>query len=312
MKIIFWGVRGSIPTPLTPRQVQAKITAVVQRITKKDIESEDARERFVSSLPSWIYGTAGGNTPCVEIKTKNGESFILDCGSGLRLLGKYSEKPKDKHYYIFFSHFHWDHLQGLPFFDDAFKQDTVIDVYSTFPAAERLLKAQMMHPYFPVTFDTFTKNIHFHTIKQGVPFEINGIKISCCKMSHPGNSYSYSFVENGKKFVYATDVEISQKDFEKTQSRAEVFQDADAIILDAQYTVAEVYQKENWGHSAFCHAIDFAVHWNAKSIYLFHHEPMYDDKKLHSILQSAQMYAKYTEHPDIKIYLAMENMTLEL
>lgn len=312
MKIIFWGVRGSIPSPLTPRQVQAKISAVVQRITPKDIESSDARERFVSSLPYWIYGTAGGNTPCLEIKTESGLSLILDCGSGLRMLGKYSEKPSDKHYHVFFSHFHWDHLQGLPFFDAAYERDSVFDVYSTFPAAERLLRKQMEHPYFPVTFDAFTKNFNFHTIKAGTTFTLGDITISCCKMSHPGNSYSYSFTENGKKFVYATDVEITQKDFEWTEGRAAVFQDADAIVLDAQYTVAEVYQKENWGHSAFCHAIDFAVHWNAKSIYLFHHEPMYDDKKLNTILQSAAMYAKYTDHPDIKIYLAMENMTVKL
>ena len=312
MKISFWGVRGSIPSPLTPRQIQAKITAVVQRITPKDIESENARERFVSSLPSWLYGTTGGNTPCVELNASNGTKIILDAGSGLRMFGKNADKPANNEYHLFLSHFHWDHLQGLPFFDAAFRSDTVIHVYSTFPKAEKLLRKQMDHPYFPVTFDSFTKHFHFHTVKVGKSFNLNGLTVNSCKMSHPGNSYTYSFAENGRKFVYATDVELSQKDFEKTENRISVFQDADAIVLDAQYTVAEVYQKENWGHSAFCHAIDFAVHWNIKSVYLFHHEPMYDDKKLNSILQSATMYAKYTEHPEIKIYLAMENMVIEL
>ena len=131
-------------------------------------------------------------------------------------------------------------------------------------------------------------------------------------MSHPGNSYSYAVTENGKKFVYATDVELSQKDFERTAARTNVFKNADIIVLDSQYTVAEAHQKENWGHSAFCYAVDFAVHWNIKTIYLFHHEPTYDDKKLNSILLSARWYAEYIEHPEIQIYLATENMVISL
>lgn len=312
MKIHFWGVRGSVPTPVTPEQIQAKITAAVQRITPKDIESEDARERFVTSLPSWLYGTAGGNTPCVEIKTEDGTEIILDAGSGLRVMGKNGVKPADNHYNLFLSHFHWDHLQGLPFFDAAYNPQTILDVYSAYPCAERLLRAQMARPFFPASFDTFTKNFRFHTISPGVQFTVGSLSVNCCRMSHPGNSYSFAFSENGKKFVYATDVELSQKDFDRTPVRASVFENADCVVLDSQYTVAEAYQKENWGHSAFCYAIDFAVHWNIKSIYLFHHEPMYDDKKLNSILLAARWYAEYIEHADMKIYLATETSEILL
>lgn len=312
MKIHFWGVRGSIPTPITPQQIQSKITAIIQRITPKDIASEDARELFISQLPSWLYGTAGGNTPCVELKGSDGTEVVLDAGSGLRVYGKKGIKPADGHYNLFFSHFHWDHLQGLPFFDAAYNPKSIIDIYSAFPAAEKLLRRQMNRPYFPASYDTFTKNITYHTIHPGNPFTTGGLYVNCCKMSHPGNSYTYSFTENGKKFVYATDVELSQKDFEKTPERKAVFENADCIVLDSQYTVAEAYQKENWGHSAFCYAVDFAVHWNIKSIYLFHHEPTYDDKKLHSILLAARWYAEYIEHAEIKIFLAEENSEIEL
>ena len=83
-------------------------------------------------------------------------------------------------------------------------------------------------------------------------------------------------------------------------------------MIDSQYTVEEVYRKENWGHSAFCYAIDFAVYWNIKKVYLFHHEPAYDDKKLNSILQAARWYAQYINHSDIKIELAKEDMEFEL
>ena len=87
---------------------------------------------------------------------------------------------------------------------------------------------------------------------------------------------------------------------------------ADAIVIDSQYTVEEVYRKENWGHSSFCYAIDFAVYWNIKKVYLFHHEPAYDDKKLNSILEAARWYAQYINHSDIEIYLAKESQEIVL
>ena len=87
MLIHFWGVRGSLPTPLTPQQVQSKIMAAVQRITADDLKDEEARARFVSSLPPWIFGTTGGNTTCVEVKSL-GNELIFDAGTGIRVLGK--------------------------------------------------------------------------------------------------------------------------------------------------------------------------------------------------------------------------------
>lgn len=312
MKIHFWGVRGSIPTPTTPQQIRSKIMAVVQRITPSDIVSADARERFVSSLPSWLFGTTGGNTPCVEITDESGAEIILDAGTGLRVMGKTAPKPESKKYNLFFSHFHWDHIQGLPFFDPAYDPSSTIEIYSAFPAAKRILQRQMYRPYYPVPFEVLTKNFIFHCIKPGKIFKVEGFTVCCCKMSHPGNSYSYAFKKNGKHFVYATDVELSQKDFEKDVAHTNVFQNADAIVLDSQYTVAEAFQKENWGHSAFSYAVDFAVHWNIKRIFLFHHEPTYDDRKLDSILKAAKWYSQYVEQTGLEITIAQEGMEIEL
>lgn len=311
MIVHFWGVRGSIPTSITPNQIQSKIMAVVQRITADDIKNEETRSKFISSLPSWIFGTTGGNTPCVEIKTDNTE-LIFDAGTGIRLLGKSNNQPEDKHYNIFFSHLHWDHIQGLPFFDPAYEKDVKIDIYYPENICEDFLRNQMTRPYYPVTFDSFTKNINFHNISNNNDIKIGDTIINFCKMNHPGGSYSYSIVSNGKKVVYATDVELRQKDFSLAQENSKVFKDADCIILDSQYTVEEAYKKENWGHSAFCYAVDFAIHWNIKKLFLFHHEPNYDDKKINSILQSARWYAQHIQHSDIQIYISKEDMEIEL
>lgn len=311
MKLKFWGVRGSIPTPLTPQQVQSKIMAAIQRITAADTASPEAKAKFTASLPDWIMGTAGGNTPCVELSAGNNE-IILDAGSGLKVLGKNKNFCQDHHYNLFISHFHWDHIQGIPFFDDAYNPNSIIDVYSCVENAREILEKQMTSPYFPVPFSSLTKKFNFHFLQPGTEFQLNGVKVNCVTMFHPGNSYSYSFEYEGKKVVYATDVELRAKDFYNTETGKQVFQNADCIILDSQYTVEESYQKENWGHSSFCYAIDFAIYWNIKKVYLFHHEPTYDDKKLNSILDAARWYAKYTEHSNIEIQLAREGMEVQI
>lgn len=317
MNIHFWGVRGSIPTPLTPAQIQAKITVAIQGMQAKDVESDEAKKKYISALPKWIFGTIGGNTPCVEVTAEDGTKLVFDAGTGIRVMGKLGVPQKDFHYNLLFSHFHWDHIQGLPFFDQAYNPNATFDIYSPYEDMKEYLSNQMVSPYYPVTFDAFTKKINFHTIKPYEHFEIGSLKICCVEMSHPGKSYSYRVEEKipGEKtrsFVYATDVELSQKDFSKNTGKACVFENADILVLDTQYTVEEAFKKENWGHSAFCYAIDFAEAWNIKTVYLFHHEPTYDDRKLDSILESAKWYASYATSANIELHLAIEGQDIKL
>lgn len=310
MKIHFWGVRGSIPTPLTPEQIQSKIMAAVQRITSADLENAETRAKFVSSLPSWIFGTAGGNTACVEL-CHNNTDIILDAGTGLRVLGKSKKCPQK--YHLILSHFHWDHINGFPFFDHAFNPNLEIQIYSHFKDTEKYFRNQMTEPYSPPSVATsITKKLIFNQLQEDKEFFIDDIKINSHKMRHPGDSYSFSFEADGKKFVYATDVELKCTDFSSSADGEAVFKNADVIVIDSQYTVEEVYRKENWGHSAFCYAIDFAVFWNIKKVYLFHHEPAYDDRKLNTILQAAKWYAQYVGHSDVKIEIAKESFEFEL
>ena len=119
-------------------------------------------------------------------------------------------------------------------------------------------------------------------------------------------------MEGDKKVIYATDVELSSADFDNSEANVSYFTDANAIILDTQYTVEEALYKANWGHSAFSLAVDFATKWNIKKMYLFHHEPTYDDKKLNSILQSAQWYAQYVANTDMELYLAQEGLSFSI
>ncbi len=312
MKVRFFGVRGSTATPIWAEHVQSKISAVVSKITPADIINEDAKQRFISNLPEYLFGTVGGNSPCVEVILDGEEKIILDAGTGIRVCGKQYSKINNQIFYLLFTHFHWDHLQGLPFFDPAFNPTTTIHVYSTNDDAQKLLSAQMDQPYFPVPMEAFTKNIFYHTVKEYEEFVIGNCKIMCKKMFHPGFSYTYKFVENGKCFIHATDVELQQSDFQRTIESDAFFGNADVLVLDSQYTVDDALQKENWGHSAYCYAIDFAHLFNIRQLYLFHHEPTYDDKKLYSILKSAQWYSDNVCDGFVRVHLAIEGQEIEL
>ena len=313
MNIHFWGVRGSLSTPATPSRIKSKISAIVEQITPQDIVNTESKERFLAGLPPWLFGTVGGNSPCVSVDFGNfNECFIFDCGSGLREMGmaQIDENRKISHYHIFFSHFHWDHINGLPFFGPAYSPSVKIDFYSPVPNIEKILSGQMVHPYFPVGMDIMRSEKTFHHLEDEI--KICGSSVSYRKMNHPGNSYAYCVNENGKRFIYSTDTELTADDFVRSEENASFFKDADLIVIDCQYTLGEAIDKYNWGHSAFSLAVDFAAHWGIKHMVMFHHDPSYDDQKLYGLLQSARWYLERMNIKGIELTLAFEGLEISI
>jgi len=312
MLVRFWGVRGSIPSPLSASQLKSKISAVVERLRPCDLETPFSKERFLSSLPPWLFGTVGGNTPCVEVRTQNNDVLIFDAGSGIRELGIAASKefPVPRAYHIFFSHFHWDHIQGLPFFAPAYDPGCKLDFYSPVTELEKILRSQMLPPTFPVSMDVMAAKKDFHHIDHEIRFSSTGV--SYRKMNHPGASYSFSVTEGAKRFVYATDTELSSDDFLKTKENASFFDGTELLVIDSQYTLGEAIEKYNWGHSAFSMAVDFASTWGIKKLILFHHDPTYDDKKLFGIQQSARWYMEHMSIHGIEVSLATEGTEIRL
>lgn len=320
MRIRFWGVRGSLPSPQVSSQIQSNIAAIIAQMTPADIETPENRDRFLAGLPPWLSGTVGGNTSCISVALEDDshELIVFDAGSGLRELGVAltEERARITTYHLFFSHFHWDHLMGLPFFNPAYNPSVGINFYSPKQNLESILAGQMAFPYFPVTMEMMRAKKKFHSLpeRNGAAYEValSGAVICSKKMRHPGDSYSYKVSDGKHKFIYATDAELSAADFTKNEENSRFFQDADLAVIDAQYTLEDAVEKYDWGHSSFSMAVDFAAHWGIKHLVMFHHEPAYNDRKLYNILQSARWHAEQMHFKGIEITLATEGLEILL
>ncbi len=314
MRVRFYGVRGSIPTPLTPDEIQRKISSVVERITPQDIVSPEAKERFLAHLPPYLFGTTGGNTTSVEVRLKDGGIIIFDAGTGIFRLGNsvYREQSAPKVFHLFFTHFHWDHIQGFPFFTPpAFDKNCTIHIYSPVENVEQILREQMKPPYFPITLDTMQARLVFHHLKERKT-KIGSATVEWRQMQHPGKSYAYKVKDKEGSFIFATDTELRDEDFARTEENRRFFNGVDILTIDSQYTLDEAIEKYDWGHSSYSLAVDFATEWNIRKLVLFHHEPLYNDNKMFSIAKSAGWYKSHIGKNNLQILLAQEGLELSL
>ncbi|AHC15143.1 MBL fold metallo-hydrolase [Salinispira pacifica] len=319
MKIRIWGARGSHPHPITPDQFRERVKSIVQRVREEDISSNENRERFLNSLPDWLWNPPGGNTPCVEVRLSDGSCLIFDAGTGIIPLSQRmrSQEPGIQDFHLFFSHFHYDHIQGLPFFSQAYNPSTSIHFYSPEPDVEYNLKDHMQHPFFPVTMEEkMTGKQHFHVLRSdhrgNRAIELNGAKVEWHDINHPGNAYAYRITEGDASVIIATDYELSDSDFAKQSRHGTFFANPDVLILDTMYTLGEAIEKFNWGHSSFSIGVDFAHAWGVKTLLMFHHEPQYSDKRLYNNLRHARWYAERQNYPDLDIRLAQEGMEIDI
>lgn len=256
MIVKFWGVRGSIPTP------------------------ERRNSRY------------GGNTTCIELRLANGTLIILDCGTGLRALGKsllreFATRPT--HGYVFLTHFHWDHIQGIPFFLPLYKKGNSMFFHSVL-GDERQLKgaveAQMASPYFPVDPSFMAAVRHFYELGPG-PINLNGAIITSAPMNHPQGCVGYRIEADGASFVLATDTEPGSPVHDR-QIR-ELARDADVLVYDAQYTPEQLQnEKRGWGHSSWLEGIRVARDSGARRLVLFHHDPDSDDNFVDALVARAR------------------------
>lgn len=323
MLLKFWGTRGSIPAPIRPEQVELKVLAALQAAGEQNIDLTDLStlKAFAAEL-QFAKSTIGGNTTCVTLEID--ESLIIfDAGSGIRELGHYLMNAKDErtqkygfhrgkgHAYIFFTHTHWDHIQGLPFFNPIHVPGNVFDIYHVHDHVPESLARQMDPAFFPLQFDQIGATFNFHHIKEGQQVRLDNALITSIELKHPGKAYAYRVVADNAIAILATDGEYQSLDNTDTLKYRNFYANADVLIFDAMFSVRESFVKEDWGHSSALIGADIASEANVKRLLLFHHDPTSSDAEIVEILRQTEEYIE-RQGSNLKVMIAAEGLEIDI
>lgn len=293
MKLRFWGVRGSIPAP----------------------------------GPKTSY--FGGNTSCLQIISDDEPVVILDAGTGIRLLGNHllANCPEQKNIHLVFSHTHWDHIQGLPFFAPLYIPGYEINIYGPVhyeKSLEEILDRQMEYTYFPVRVAELQAKITYHELKEEELY-IAGYKVRSKYLNHPVLCLGYRFEKDGRSMVYCTDhepyynfldddeaeEEMNQIVEEQNSKLLDFVNEANLLVVDSQYTKEEYASHKGWGHSSTTHSMELALNGKVKRFVLFHHDPDRSDDDEKKIVESLQHHIKESSSLT-EVFGAKEGMIVDI
>lgn len=317
MHVRFWGTRGSLPVALTATEVRGKIIAALTAADGRTFASPAAIEAFADNLPFAVAGTYGGHSSCVEILAGGPEHVICDLGSGARALAQAKLQqwgPAAQTYHVFLSHPHWDHLMGFPFFTPAYIPGNRVIIHGCHAQLAEAVRLQMVPLCFPVHFDGLGASIEFDVLQPGKIYAIAGLEVTAMAQRHGGDSYAYRFTGGGKSVVYATDSEHRPGDHEEFRACADFFRDADLVVFDAMYSLADaVSVKADWGHSSNIVGVELCQAAGARRLALFHHEPVHGDEALCRILAETRRFEEITRTgAPLEVLAAYDGLTVAL
>lgn len=268
MKVRFWGTRGSIPAP------------------------GPSTARY------------GGNTSCVELCLDDGSLIILDAGSGARPLGAALGSCEAT---LLLTHYHWDHIQGLPFFASAYMPDSRIQIVGpefNGEGPEEYLSAQMMTPYFPAA-PSQLRGVAGFTMTPHAPFAVGPATVTASRVCHPGVTLGYRIEHGGASVVYISDDEVDQATPAVFNSIVGLAASADILIHDCQYTEGEYASRHSWGHSTPRQAVRVAREAGVRTLVVFHHDPSHNDQQVEALADEARALA-----PGLTVVIGQEGATL--
>ena len=318
MRVRFWGTRGSIPVALTSADVRDKLAQALVAAQGRRFASVGEAYAFAQqSLPFALTHTFGGHSACVELETGDDEYLVCDMGSGARpfgahVLARQGGRPAIVN--VFMSHVHWDHIMGFPFFGPAYVPGTRIRIHGCHAVLEQAFRLQQAPPCFPVDFGQLGADIEFVTLTPGKPCQVGAVTVTPKVQLHSGDSYGYRFEAQGKSFVYTTDSEHKLEDRAETDSFVAFFRDADVVVFDAMYSLADAISvKADWGHSSNIVGVELCQMARARHLVLFHHEPAHSDATIEGVLNETRRFEELTrDQHALRVSAAYDGLEVDL
>jgi phosphoribosyl 1,2-cyclic phosphodiesterase len=242
------------------------------------------------ACPGKEYSRYGGNTPCLEVRC-GPHLLVFDGGTGLRPLGWQLKQEEPLDFDLFFSHTHFDHIVGLPFFKPLFHTGNKLRMWAGHLLPERTLRdvlcVMMQEPLFPVPIETFSADTTYHDFRVGETLRPrDGIAMRTAPLNHPNRATGYRIEYGGRSVCYVTDTEHENGHLD--QNIIDLVKDSDIFIYDATYTDGEYPKYQGWGHSTWQQGVRLADAANVRTYVAFHHDPGHDDGFLDHVAEEVE------------------------
>ncbi|MBC7741637.1 MAG: MBL fold metallo-hydrolase [Bdellovibrionaceae bacterium] len=316
MKVQFWGVRGSLPSSLDTYGWVGHFEKLMKQFFDSGFNSKSDINEFIKQNPPAAIGGFGAATTCVQV-SDGPHTLIVDGGSGLKHLSDQLEKlgriSLHNEFHILMTHFHFDHILGLPFFAPHFIKGKKIHYYSVQPETEQIVRNLFKKPIFPVGFESLSADIQFHTLQPYKKTAINGFEVTAYKMDHPDPSYGFRIEKNNKVYAHAVDHEALRLTREQLGADAGLFEKADLLYFDAQYEEADMALKKGWGHGTCDRGFQVAATFGVQQILFAHHDPAFsiEDSWNHKKKAEASFQQHFSKNK-LKWDFAFEGLIVEV
>lgn len=285
------GVAGYLVKPFEP----AALLQLIHQVLARHVRVRVWGCRGSVAAPDRALGKYGGNTSCVEVLMPENQRLIFDAGTGIRMLGNQILSESPIRTALLLTHYHWDHIQGLPFFKPLYVAGNEVHIYGPAESNDALtakIQREMGGDYFPISIEAFRAAVRFVGIREQ-SFDCLGVPISTLYMMHPGRTLGYRLESGGTSVVFAPDNELFPESVrpelcDEALRLACFASGASLLIHDATYSDAAYPSKRGWGHSSGTNLARVAAAAGVKKVLLFHHDPDNDDPEVEVIHREFQ------------------------
>lgn len=296
LSVDFWGVRGSLPFALSPVDLANDFRSYMLRFFEQGHVGTQDIDRYLNTVSVPTLGGYGTATTCVQVSSDN-QTIIIDAGTGLKNVGdKLLQGPAgqgDATIHIFLSHFHWDHLIGLPCFPPAFVEGNEINIYAVQTNVEQLIRNYLNHPFVERDLDSWKSRVNFHVLHPRSSLTLGDMSITPYMMDHPDSCWGFKVSSGGKNYAHCADTEATRVTHVSLGDDLPMYQDIDLMYFDAQYTLGELADRINWGHSAAQIGLDLAFREGVKHVLFSHHDPISTSATINMLVRQTEEYYRW-------------------